>query len=176
MKTGDVHFEDISLFKGMPPTALDKIVAIFDIRSLEAGENLIIEGEEGNEMFILVRGRVRVSKAMLMEGMDLPLMETANLRKVLATVDETSYPIFGEIALIDHDTRSATIQALEPSDFLVTDRTRFFDLLDRDPSIGNRLFMALARRMAATIRNSNSELVKLSTALALALSKCGTTP
>ena len=100
----------------------------------------------------------------------------ANLRKILATVDESSYPIFGEIALIDHDTRSATIQVLEPSHFLATDRIRFFDLLDREPAIGNKLFLALARRMASTIRNSNSELVKLSTALALALSKCGTTP
>ena len=176
MKMGDVNFEEITLFKDMPPTALDKVRAIFDIRSLEEGEKLIAEGEEGDEMFILVRGRVRISKGMLMEGMDLPLLEVANLRKVLATVDQSSYPIFGEIALIDHDTRSATIHVLETSHFLVTDRARFFDFLEREPAIGNRLFAALARRMAATIRNSNSELVKLSTALALALSRCKANP
>jgi CRP/FNR family transcriptional regulator, cyclic AMP receptor protein len=176
MKIGDVNFEEITLFKDMPSTALDKIRAIFDVRSLDAGENLITEGEPGDEMFILVSGRVRISKSMLMEGMDLPIMEVGNLRKVLATVDESSYPIFGEIALIDRDTRSATIHVLEPSHFLVTDRARFFDFLDREPAIGNKLFAALARRMAATIRNSNSELVKLSTALALALSRCGARP
>ena len=40
MKTGDVNFEDITLFKDLPPTALDKIRGIFDVRSLDAGENL----------------------------------------------------------------------------------------------------------------------------------------
>lgn len=176
MKIGDVNFEEITLFKGMPPIALDKIKSIFDLRALDTGDNLVTEGEAGDEMFILVRGRVRVSKSMLMEGMELPILETANLRKVLATMDESEYPIFGEIALIDRDTRSATINVLEPSHFLVTDRTRFFDLLDREPAIGNKLFAALARRMASTIRKSNAELVKLSTALALALSRCKTTP
>lgn len=176
MNIGDVNFESITLFKGMPATSLDKIKAIFDIRTLDAGETLVTEGEMGDEMFILIQGQVRVTKSMLMEGMDLPILETGNLRKVLATVDQSDYPIFGEIALIDRDKRSATIQVLEPSHFLVTNRARFYDLLDREPAIGNKLFAALAKQMAATIRKSNTELVKLSTALALALSRCETTP
>lgn len=176
MRLGDVRFEEITLFRDMPATSLDKIKAIFDIRSIEAGETLLNEGEDGDEMFILVSGRVRISKAMLMEGMDLPILEVGNLRKVLATMDQSEYPIFGEIALIDQEKRSATIQALEDSHFLVTNRSRFFEFMEREPAIGNKLFLALAQRMATTIRNSNSELVKLSTALALALSKCKTTP
>lgn len=176
MKISDVNFAEIPLFGEIAPSDLGKVRAVFDLRSLDAGETLIAEGETGDEMFILVSGRVRISKGMLMEGMDLPIVEVANMRKVLATVDQSSYPIFGEIALIDHDTRSATINVLEPSHFLVTDRARFFDLMGREPALGNRLVTALARRMAATIRTSNAELVKLTTALALALSRCRTAP
>lgn len=171
MRTSDINWESISLFEGMSPTMLDKVKPIFTIRSIEAGKDLITEGDVGEEMFILIQGRVRITKAMLIKGMDLPIMEVGNPRKVLATLDESNYPVFGELALIDYDTRSATIQVLTPSDFLVTDRRCFFELSERDPALGNRLLMVIAKRMAGTIRKGNSELIKVSTALALALSR-----
>jgi len=176
MKTADVSWESISLFQGLPTTMLDKVKSIFDVRSLEAGQELISEGEVGEEMFILIHGRVRITKSMLIKDMHLPILEVGSPRKVLATLDEKDYPVFGEIALIDRDTRSATIQVLDPSDFLVTDRNRFFELAEREPVLGNRLLMVLAKRMAGTIRKGNSELVKVSTALALALSRYKTMP
>lgn len=123
------------------------------------------------DRFILVNGRVRITKSMLLKDMNLPIMEIENPRKVLATLDESDYPIFGEIALIDRDTRSATIQVLEDADFLVTNRMRFFELLGKEPALGSKLLLALAKRMAGTVRKGNSELIKVSTALALALSK-----
>ncbi len=171
MKIGDVSFDSIPLFSGLPPTAQDKVREIFDIRFLDAGETLIAEGDQGDEMFILVNGRVRITKSMLLKDMNLPIMEIENPRKVLATLDESDYPIFGEIALIDRDTRSATIQVLEDADFLVTNRMRFFELLGKEPALGSKLLLALAKRMAGTVRKGNSELIKVSTALALALSK-----
>ena len=171
MKPGDVNWENISIFKGLPHAMLDKVKPIFDVRSMAAGENLVTEGEQGDEMFVLIQGRVRVTKSMLLKGMNLPIMEASDPRKVLATLDEREYPIFGEIALIDRDIRSATIQVLDDSDFLVTDRVRFFDLTEREPALGSRLILALAKRMAGTIRKSNGELIKVSTALALALSR-----
>ncbi|MGE4421788.1 MAG: potassium channel family protein [Pseudodesulfovibrio sp.] len=76
--------------------------------------------------------------------------------KAPATLDQSDYPIFGEIALMD--------------------RARFFDFLEREPAIGVHLVMRPARRMAATIRRTNGEVVKLSTALALALSRYKTLP
>jgi len=176
MRAGDVSWESISLFDGLPATMLDKVKSIFEVRSIEGGEDLISEGEVGEEMFILIHGRVRITKSMLIKDMNLPIMEVTNPRKVLATLDGKDYPIFGEMALIDRDTRSATIQVLDPSDFLVTDRKKFFELAEREPALGSRLLMVLAKRMAGTIRKGNSELVKVSTALALALSRFKAAP
>lgn len=176
MRKGDVSWKSIPLFKGFPDSMLDKVESIFEVESVEGGQDLIREGEVGEKMFILVRGRVRITKSMLIEGMDLPIMEVDNPRKVLATLNEKEYPVFGEIALIDSETRSATIQVLEDSDFLVTDRRKFFELAERDPALGSRMLMVIAKRMASTIRKGNSELVKVSTALALALSRYKTAP
>jgi CRP-like cAMP-binding protein len=161
----------ISLFEGFPAEWIEAVKPIFELVEKKAGEALISEGEVGDEMFILVSGRVRVTKSMLLKDMDLPILELENPRKVLATLDEAGYPLFGEIALIDRDTRSATVNVLEDSRFLATSRERFFSLVECRPEIGARLLFVLARRMAATIRRNNAELIKLSTALALALSR-----
>ncbi|MDD3312065.1 cyclic nucleotide-binding domain-containing protein [Pseudodesulfovibrio sp.] len=171
MNLGDVGWESISLFKDLTPDMLEKVKPLFDVRGVEAGRNLVSEGEPGDEMFILIRGQVRITKSMLLGGMNLPIMEAGDPRKVLATLDERDYPIFGEIALVDRDIRSATVQVLSDAEFLVTDRDRFFALVEREPGVGARLILALARRMARTVRHGNAELVKVSTALALALSR-----
>lgn len=171
MKINDVSWAAIPLFKGLPETSLDKIKSLFAVRSIASGEELIGEGNQGDEMFILIHGRVRVTKSMLLKDMHVPIMEVENRSKVLATLDEHDYPVFGEMALIDSDERSATILVLDDSDFLVTDRARFFEFVEREPALGTKLLMVLAKRMAGNIRKSNKELVKVSTALALALSR-----
>lgn len=167
----DVDWKRISLFEDFSDEWIGQVSAIFDGLDKAAGETLIEEGETGDDLYILISGKVRVSKAMLVKGMRLPVMDLDDPRKVLATLDDTSYPVFGEMALIDQDLRSATITVLEDSRFLVTDRQRFFDLMQRNPELGNRLLVVIGKRLAATIRRNNVELVKLSTALALSLSR-----
>lgn len=166
-----LDFSTIPVFSGLSAAELGKVETIFHEETRPAGSVVVAEGETGEEMYILVRGRVQISKAMLMAGMSVPLLNMASPRKVLATLDDTSRPIFGEVALIDSDQRSATVTAITDSVFLVTNRGQFFDLAGREPELGVKLLLTLGKRMAATIRRSNAEVVKLTTALALSLRK-----
>lgn len=168
-----VDFARVPAFAGLSPAELENLRGIFEERALAAGSVVIREEDTGEEMFLLVEGRVQVSKAMLLPGMNIPLLHMESPRKVLATLDESAMPIFGEVALIDSDQRSATVLAVSDCRFLVTDRARFFGLAEREPILGVKLLTTLGRRMAATIRRSNSEVVKLTTALALSLRKGG---
>ena len=163
------NWHDIAIFTDMPDKDLEKVKRIFTKTKVDKGEKIINEGDTGDEMFILVSGRVRITKSMIIQGMTLPLQELQDTRKVLATLDGDLCPLFGEMALIDRDTRSATVETLEPSQFLVTNRDRFFALIKDEPVVGCCLITALSRRLAATVRKNNAELVKLTTALALAL-------
>jgi CRP-like cAMP-binding protein len=167
----DFHWKDIPIFQDMTDGELDKVRPIFDIVSLEKNQKLIKEGDTGDHMFVLVHGKVRVTKSMIVEGLHLPLEEVRNPRKVLATLDSSICPVFGEMALLDEDLRSATVETVEDSRFLKTSRDQFFDLVSREPVIGCKLLTILGRRLAANVRRSNSELIKLTTALALALSQ-----
>lgn len=168
------NFDDwksIGMFEELEEQELGQVREAFSHREVPAGQNLVVEGEDGYEMFVLVHGKVRITKSMLLSNVNIPFLTMENPRKVLATLDGSSYPIFGEMALVDRDVRSATIQILEDSEFLVTDRERFFELTRRNPSLGFKLLLAVSRRLAATVRRNNQELVKLTTALALALER-----
>ncbi|MDQ7833899.1 MAG: cyclic nucleotide-binding domain-containing protein [Humidesulfovibrio sp.] len=166
-----MDFSTIPVFHGLDAAEIGKVESIFHEETRPAGSVVVAEGQTGEEMYILVRGRVQISKAMLMAGMSVPLLNMASPRKVLATLDDTSHPVFGEVALIDSDQRSATVTAITDSTFLVTSREQFFDLARREPELGVKLLLTLGKRMAATIRRSNAEVVKLTTALALSLRK-----
>lgn len=169
--SGFDDWRSIEVFGGLGDQDLAQVRQAFSHRAVAAGQNLISEGEEGDEMFILVRGKVRVTKAMLLNNVAIPILAMENPRKVLATLDGSRYPIFGEVALVDRDVRSATVQVVEDSEFLVTDRERFFELARRSPALGFHLLLAVSRRLASTVRRGNQELVKLTTALALALDR-----
>ncbi|WP_031484467.1 cyclic nucleotide-binding domain-containing protein [Maridesulfovibrio frigidus] len=164
-------WKSIPMFDGLNSEELSHVRDIFTKVAVRAGTHIISEGEEGDEMFILIDGKVKISKAMLIKGMSLPLSEVKNPRKVLANLDDTTFPVFGEIALIDNDQRSATVTVVEDSDFLITNRDKFFDLIQKHPVTGNKLLLKIGKRLSATVRRNNGELVKLTTALALALSR-----
>ncbi len=164
-----LKWKQIELFQELEAQELERVKEIFDSVRFDAGTVVLGEGHAGDEMFILVEGRVRISKSMIINGVQLPLQELNDPRKILATLDSGMFPVFGEMALLDSDVRSATVETLEPCVFLRTDRMRFYALLEQEPALGNRLLVAVGKRLAATIRKNNSELVKLTTALALAL-------
>jgi CRP-like cAMP-binding protein len=164
-----ISLENVALFAGLDPEELEDVRPIFERVSFDSGHTVVAEGEQGQEMFILIAGKVRVLKSMLRRDLEVPGLTGPNARKVLATLDSHAHPVFGEMALIDADIRSASVETLEPCQFLMTDRERFFALAQAKPELGCKLLTALCRRMAEMVRSSNQEVVKLTTALALLL-------
>ena len=88
--------------------------SICGTRSVRSGEVIIKEGERGSEMFIMLKGRVTIQR-QTRAGDDYTVV---NLR-----AEDNVF--FGEMALIDDDTRSATIVAAEDSEFLIVTKEDF---------------------------------------------------
>lgn len=165
-----LSLESVSLFAKLTPEEIDLVQPIFTERTFAPGARVIVENEAGNEMFVLMSGTVRIVKTMLLPGLDPAALPVKDARKVLATLTGETRPVFGEMGLVSDSPRSATVETLEQSLFLVTDRERFFGLVEKEPRLGARLFAALCERMAEMVRSSNGEVMKLTTALALLLS------
>jgi hypothetical protein len=166
-----IYWEKISLFEGLTAEEILQVKTIFTTIQVGVETDLVTENTPGDRMFILVHGKVQIRKAMLFEELNIALPDLASTTKVLATLDGSSYPIFGEIALVDDDIRSATVRVLEPSTFLQTSQDKFFLFINEHPGIGVKLLLALCKNFTKTIRKSNNEIIKITTALALSLSR-----
>ncbi|KHK01921.1 cyclic nucleotide-binding domain-containing protein [Desulfovibrio sp. TomC] len=161
------------LFAGLSQEELALIGPAFTSVGLPAGTAVIAEGQPGDDMFLLVAGRVRVSKSMMLKGIAAPGLDAERTEKTLVELGDAQSPFFGEMALLDRDIRSATVTCLTDCRFLRIDRDRFFTFVAENPVIGVKLLTVLARRLAGVVRKNNVELVKLTTALALVLSRRG---
>jgi CRP-like cAMP-binding protein len=77
--------------------------------------------------------------------------------------------ILGEMALIESDVRSATVTTLTPCLMLELTKENFYHLLEHNPKIGVKILLPLAQSLSQRLRKSSDELVKVTTALAIAL-------
>ncbi|NCC24788.1 MAG: cyclic nucleotide-binding domain-containing protein [Deltaproteobacteria bacterium] len=161
----------IPFFREMAAPSRHSAFSIFQTSTVSSGHPLIVEGEVGDTMYILVQGRVRIVKSMILKGLVGAIPGLDRPEKVLAVLTDETFPIFGELALVDQDTRSATVEAMTDCTFLQTTRDRFNDLLAREAQAAALILLGVARRLAGTVRRNNGEIVKLTTALALLLGR-----
>lgn len=112
-------------------------------RTYKNGEIVCREGDEGDCMFVIQAGTVRVSK-------DTPSGEV-----VIATLGEGE--IFGEMALFDKLPRSATVSACGDTRLLTIDKDKLFSNLSRDPTLAFKIIQS----MSARTRLLNEEFIKL---------------
>ena len=161
------------LFARLSEEELTLVAPCFETVLRPAQAAVIVEGQPGDDMFLLVEGRVRVSKSMLLKGIAAPILDAERAEKTLVELSDAQNPFFGEMALLDRDIRSATVTCLTDCRFLRIDRDRFFTFVAENPVIGVKMLTVLARRLAGVVRKNNVELVKLTTALALVLSRRG---
>jgi CRP/FNR family cyclic AMP-dependent transcriptional regulator len=120
----------VPLFARCSTKELRAIAAIADEVRLAEGKQLTRQGDRGREFFILLEGTVEVRK---------------NDRKV-----DTMGPgdFLGEIALVTHGPRTATVTATSPLDVLVIVGGDFRTLLRKSPDIQVKVLEALAERLA----------------------------
>lgn len=101
------------------------------VRIVTAGENIIVEGSPGTEMFLLRKGRARV----YVKGETIDDLEVGD--------------IFGEMALIDQSPRGATVTALEDTEVIPIDERLFIVLVQKSPYFGIEVMRILAGRLRA---------------------------
>src|SRR5207253_2881397 len=90
--------------------------AALERRTFAKGEVLVREGEPGDELFILARGTASVH-----------LRQPGRARAERINTFSAG-TVFGEVALLDRETRSATVEADSPVTCYVLGRERFDEL------------------------------------------------
>ena len=122
------------LFSGLGAEAIDKIAALCGKRRLDSGEALFFKGDVGDALYGIRRGRLRIETT------------TEGGERLTLNVHGPG-DIFGEIAFLDGQPRTAGATAIEPTEIFVLHRADFLAYLERDPRVAVRLIELLCQRI-----------------------------
>ena len=123
------HLAQVPLFSALAKKDLGLVAKRAEDVTVEAGKTLITEGTAGHEFFVILEGTASVTR----KG-----------RKV-ATL--TTGQGFGELALLERDTRNATVTASTDMELAVIGQREFAGLIDTIPGFSRKLLQAMARRL-----------------------------
>jgi serine/threonine protein phosphatase PrpC/CRP-like cAMP-binding protein len=137
----------IPLFRFLTYQELVKVLNITYLETYEAGTQIIKEGDSGEELYIVLAGRVVVS------------------RQAQEIVELHPGVHFGEMALVDQSPRSATITARDATRLLVVQRRSFYTLIRKEPVLAVKLLWSFVQVLSRRLRETNEALSGARTAL-----------
>ena len=130
---------NVSLFESLDQQELEALSDVTFTRTFSKDNVIILAEEEGDTLFILKKGQVKVS-IVSEEGREV----------ILSLLGPGS--VFGELSLLDGKPRSANVVATEETDLLMLRRADFLQLIYKTPQIATALLAELATRMRKTDR------------------------
>jgi CRP/FNR family cyclic AMP-dependent transcriptional regulator len=157
-------FRKIYLLQDLEVDEIQQVLDRTSVREFPAEEVIINEGQPGDSLFIMQEGEVEITKQLT-----LVLDEDTPKERVMIRLKAENGVYFGEMALLENETRSATVTALTDCSLLELHRQDFLDLVEQDPAMGVKLLLRLAEILSRHLRKTNQDVVKLTTALAVSL-------
>jgi CRP-like cAMP-binding protein len=121
------------LFRDFPGQDLAGIASLAEVVHLDDGAAVFHQGDAGDAFYMVVQGSVRIVRG----GAELALLGPREG--------------FGEMAILDQETRSATAIAVEPTTLLRLDRDSFDRLVEQNPAVARGIYRVLTRRLRNTL-------------------------
>jgi len=150
----------VPLFESLDEEAAKELSGLLETLDCEAPKVLFRAGDAGDAMYLIERGKVRIS-VQATDGRELTLTE-------LGQGD-----FFGELALLDRQPRSANATVSEESRLAVLSREHFLSFMRSKPNVALEMLTALAHRLRRTdelLRHSVTRNVNVEEAARLTLS------
>jgi len=137
--------QSVALFWDLSEAELGYISEKMIARHYESGKFIFLEDSEGEQCFFVIKGSVKVTR-LSKDGREV----------ILAMLNEGEF--FGELALLDGESRSANVIALEETEVLTLNREDFLVVLHDYPQIAIQLLKEMAHRL----RKSDRQIASLS--------------
>ncbi|HXU81021.1 MAG TPA: Stp1/IreP family PP2C-type Ser/Thr phosphatase [Polyangia bacterium] len=148
--TGDIRTEELTrkvevlkhmpLFRHLTYKEIIRILNLTEVSDYGAGEDVLHEGDPGDELYIILKGKIRLHK----EGAFITnLLPGAHL---------------GEMALIDRSPRSVSATADERSRLLILRRRDFYEIIRKDPPLSVKLLWSFVQVLGDRLRKTTADL------------------
>jgi CRP/FNR family cyclic AMP-dependent transcriptional regulator len=124
----------VELFQGLSSEELETLSSSSSSRSFPKNTVVIHENDPADSLFIIETGKVKVYCS-----------DKNGKEFIMNTQAEGDY--FGELALLDDSTRSASVRTVEKSSFCIIFKDNFNRVLDEHPNIARKMIRNLAARV-----------------------------
>jgi CRP/FNR family transcriptional regulator, cyclic AMP receptor protein len=141
--------QGVELFRGIKPVALQRIARVTQEVCFEAGAPIFRHGDPGDKLWLLLEGKVRITRDLHGLG-----------EETLAVL--SAGQMFGEMALLDESPRSADAWAHSPCRLLTVPKDGFDDLLFTDKDLAYEVLWSMVRMLTTRLRETNDKLALLS--------------
>ncbi len=136
---------NVELFDGVSPYELKAIARICHERTYITGDVIAAQGEMGDELFVICEGLVEILRS---DSPDDPSPRTV--------VNLGQGQIFGEMALVDHGPRSASVRAIsEKTVVQAIRRDDFEELCDQNHHLGYIVMRNIAADLSFKLRHQH---------------------
>ena len=136
------------LFNGLSADELAVVEKLVFVNRAAAGDTVCREGDRSDFLCFVVRGRLDILKSQ----------NASDGTSVIAHLNPGDS--LGEMALVDHQPRSATVRAAEDTTLVVLTRKGFEQLRRREPRAAAVLMENIARLLCDNLRQTSSRLAQ----------------
>lgn len=154
----------VRIFEGLADDQLILIQKLLKRQDFKKGDYILKDESFGDTLHILVDGKVRVTKE-LVKGLDIGSSE----EKVLATLDASILPTFGENGILGHAPRTANVIAFTDCCIYNITKQDFESLASTDVRAAFTITFNIAKVLSDRLHSTDDNLVKLATALFIAV-------
>jgi CRP/FNR family cyclic AMP-dependent transcriptional regulator len=123
------HLARVPLFAACSKKDLQLVAKRAEDVKVDAGKQLVTEGDTGTEFFVIIDGNASVQR----HGQKVAELGPGDF--------------FGDLALLDRAPRNATVVAESPMELLLLGQREFAGLIDDVPEFAHKLLAGLARRL-----------------------------
>ncbi len=135
----DKNLRDIEFFNSLGENELNDLKRISKVKEYSPGEIIFKEGAEGRDVYILMKGEVSIDKKISSGSRTVAILKKNE--------------IFGEMALFENASRSATATAVSECEILEIDGKGFASFLAKKPVSGFAILMKIMSVTSSRLRN-----------------------
>jgi CRP/FNR family transcriptional regulator, cyclic AMP receptor protein len=131
--------KSLEIFRRIPDRDLEKVASILQEKEIPGGTDIIREGELGSSMFFIVEGRVRVH----VQDKEVGILGSGS--------------VFGELAALDLEPRSASVTTINDTFVLELDGDALQQMMSDRPGVFKEVLHILCQRIRSTLPKTKKE-------------------
>lgn len=139
------YLKNVYLFKEFSEESLNLVSSISENKLCQPDEDLFKQDSPAEALYIIKSGMVRIHQK-----------STANDNIEIAVLGTGSH--FGEMALVDGESRSATATTIEESEIIITPYQALKKLMDGNSEVSVKIYKSIAHFLCGRLRVTTHDL------------------